>query len=83
MTRNTSIILVIALILLLASIFFSYQKRVENLRRQVSIESAKTDFLLRQFDNQNQPFDSVKVNADTVLFYKDNIYKGKSIIIDK
>ena len=73
--------LIIMLIVVLVGLFISTNKRIKNLRKQVSIEAAKTNFLLKQLDANNVYFDSVYTKNDTVSFYKNGSLMGRSVIV--
>lgn len=49
-------------------------------RKNTAIEIAKTQFALSHFDKEDVPFDSVYTRNDTVLFYKNGSFVGKSVI---
>lgn len=82
MKRNTSIaIIIISLLFLVVFQFFTNSRQVNRLKRQMLIETAKTDFILREQGIQNVSFDSVYANNDTISFYKNDSLVGKTVIV--
>lgn len=81
MKRNTSaIILIISCLALVISIFVINNKRVNRLEKQLRIEKAKTSFILSQIDNATLPYDSIYTHDDTIQYYRNSSFVGKSII---
>lgn len=72
----------VAITLLVAAMiiqFVSYNKRIKSLEQEIKVEATKNNFLLRQFENQAAPYDSVVANNDTVSFYKNGTLSGRSV----
>lgn len=81
MKRNTSAItLIISCLALVISIFVINNKRVDRLEKQLQIEKAKTSFILSKIDNTTLPYDSTYAHDDTIQYYKNSSFVGKSVI---
>jgi len=79
--NKPTIILTIALLFLAVSLLITNKMHNNRLKRQATIETAKKDFALKQFDGNSASYDSVNVSIDTLLFYKKDSFIGKSIIV--
>lgn len=82
MKNNASTaIAVIALLISLAALYFIHHKKVSRLERQLSIENIKNDFIIKECNCQSSPYDSIYAKNDTVSFYKNGTFRGKTIIV--
>ncbi len=63
--------------------FIYNNNRVDKVKHELSIEQAKTAFMLSQRDKNTVPYDSTVVVQDTVFYYKNATYVGKSVIVTK
>lgn len=83
MKRYNTVILIFVALFVGATFFClrSYTK-VKSLKKQLLIEQTKVNFIKANTDVNLMPFDSVYVSkTDTVHFYKNGEYLGKSITV--
>ena len=66
-------ILIVALFFSLMFLALYTKNNFKRLEKQIAIESAKANF------NRDATFDSVIVKRDTILFYKNGEFMGKSV----
>lgn len=77
---RVSIAIIVVLIILVVVQFLFYNNRIGRLRKQVIIESTKTNFY-RQFDRKNSfTIDSTYISNDSLLFYRNDSFIGMSTI---
>lgn len=79
--KNSSVALIIAFLLIIASLCLTIMNtnNISKLRTQAARESTITGFSIHEISNGNIPFDSCYFNKDTVYFYKNGVLKGKSV----
>lgn len=76
MKSNISIIV---LIIALALVMFLNNRRVNRLEHQLSIQTAKTNFVTAHCSNQTTIYDSIYANDNTIAFYKNGTLLSKSV----
>lgn len=83
MGRNKTVIMVLTVLLIIVTFLcVKNYTQVKHLKRSLSIEQTKLGFVKNKIDMELIPYDSVYVsNTDTVYFYKNGEYLGKSITI--
>ena len=72
----------VVLLLLTVLLFISNNIRLNKLRRQTAIESAQTNFLMH-LGNKNASIDSTYINNDTLFYYHNDTFIGKSVIVTR
>jgi len=80
--KSNAPVTILVVVLLLLTVFLSIFNniRLNRLRRQATIQSAKTNFLMH-LGNKNVSIDSTAINNDTLLFYSNGSFIGKTVII--
>lgn len=78
--NNTRISLIVVLIVTFCIIFTNYTRK-KRLEREALIETAKKDFSNTFYNNENAHFDSVIAIKDTVFFYNNDSFLGKTVVV--
>lgn len=81
MKQNLSITISVATLLFLAvNTFIRNSRRSERIKRDATIQAAKTDFL-KLLNDKNAFIDSTLFRDDTLLFYNNGAYLGMAAIV--
>lgn len=82
MKPNIAVTISLATLLFLAvSFFIRDNKRTNRIKRDATIQAAKTDFL-KLFNDKNAFIDSTLFRDDTLLFYNNGNYLGMAAIVN-
>jgi O-antigen/teichoic acid export membrane protein len=68
------------LVLLLFLLYFTNKRRIERMEKDRAIEAAKANFKWSTPEIKGSTFDSIYAKYDTVFFYRNGVYQGKSVI---
>lgn len=81
MKQNLSVTISVATLLFLAvSFFIRNNKHTNRIKRDATIQAAKTDFL-KLLNDKNAFIDSTLFRDDTLLFYNNGAYLGMAAIV--
>ncbi len=82
MKPNKSVTLLsITLLVLAVSLFVANNRRDKRQKKLLTIETAKASFIQNQLGGKSGAIDSVYAINDTILFFKNGSFMGKSIIV--